>query len=163
MPEAENSRKKTLAVFVSTMGFTGFFPIMPGTVGTIWGLLMWWGTCRTSQPLLLQTVLAIVFFLLGLVFCGKAEKDLGRHDPGSVIIDETAAAFLTFLGVPFGLWTALIGLFLNRFFDILKPWPINKLQDLPGAWGIMLDDTAAGIASRLVLALLLYFFPVIGK
>ena len=152
---------KTLAVFVSTMGFTGFFPIMPGTVGTIWGLLLWYATTLTKQPLLIQAVLALVFFLLGLIFCGKAEKDLGKHDPGSVIIDETAAAFLTFLGVHFSIWTALIGLILNRFFDILKPWPINKLQKLPGAWGIMLDDTAAGIISRLILGASVYFFPQI--
>ena len=154
-----SENRKTLAVFVSTMAFTGFFPIMPGTVGTIWGLLLWYATTLTKQPLLFQAVLAAVFFLLGLIFCGKAEKDLCKHDPGSVIIDETAAAFLTFLGVHFSLWTALIGLFLNRFFDILKPWPIGKLQKLPGAWGIMLDDTAAGIISRLILGAIIYFCP----
>lgn len=162
MPEADKSRKYTPAVFVSTMCFTGFYPIMPGTVGTVWGLLLWYATTFAKDPVLIQVILAVVFFLLGLAFCGKAEKDLGKHDPGSVIIDETAAAFLTFLGVPFGLWTALAGLFLNRFFDILKPWPIGKLQNLPGAWGIMLDDTLAGILSRVVLGLLIYFFPALA-
>jgi len=156
-----SEQRKTLAVFVSTMAFTGFFPVMPGTLGTIWGLLLWYATTLTKQSLVLQALLAAIFFLLGLVFCGKAEKDLGKNDPGSVIIDETAAAFLTFLGVNFSLWTALIGLFLNRFFDILKPWPIGKLQKLPGAWGIMLDDTAAGIVSRLILAVIIYFYPQI--
>ena len=154
-----SEQRKTLAVFVSTMAFTGFFPVMPGTLGTIWGLLLWYATTLTKQSLVLQALLAAIFFLLGLVFCGKAEKDLGKNDPGSVIIDETAAAFLTFLGVNFSLWTALIGLFLNRFFDILKPWPIGKLQKLPGAWGIMLDDTAAGIVSRLILAVIIHFYP----
>ena len=161
MSDASPGSKKTLAVFVSTMGFTGFFPIMPGTVGTIWGLILWYATTLTEKPLLLQAVLALFFFLLGLIFCGKAESDLCKHDPGSVIIDETAAAFLTFLGVHASIWTALIGLILNRFFDILKPWPINKLQNLPGAWGIMLDDTAAGIISRLILGAIVYFFPQI--
>ncbi|MBR5624894.1 phosphatidylglycerophosphatase A [bacterium] len=163
MPEEIKSRKFTPAVFVSTMCFTGFFPIMPGTVGTIWGLLIWYATTFTKQPLLIQAILAAAFFLLGLIFCGKAESDLCKHDPGSVIIDETAAAFLTFLGVNFSIWTALTGLFLNRFFDILKPWPINKLQNLPGAWGIMLDDTLAGVFSRIILGLLLYFFPILAR
>ena len=84
MSDDSPGSRKTLAVFVSTMGFTGFFPIMPGTVGTIWGLLLWYATTLTKQPLLIQAVLALVFFLLGLIFCGKAEKDLGKHDPGSV-------------------------------------------------------------------------------
>lgn len=161
MSDGSAGGKKTFAVFVSTMGFTGFFPIMPGTVGTIWGLLLWYATTLTREPLLIQASLALFFFLLGIIFCGKAESDLNKHDPGSVIIDETAAAFLTFLGVNFSLWTALIGLILNRFFDILKPWPINKLQKLPGAWGIMLDDTAAGIVSRLILGAIIYFCPQI--
>ena len=153
------AKKGTLAVFVATMGFTGFFPIMPGTLGTLWGLFFWFLTCRLPHPLLAQAFLALGFFLLGLLVCGKAEKDLGCHDPGSVIIDETAAAFLTFLGVNWSLPAALLGLILNRFFDIVKPFPINKLQNLKGAWGIMLDDTAAGIISRLLLWLCLYIWP----
>ena len=82
-----SEQRKTLAVFVSTMAFTGFFPVMPGTLGTIWGLLLWYATTLTKQPLVLQALLAAIFFLLGLILCGKAEKDIGKHDPGSDIID----------------------------------------------------------------------------
>ena len=139
----------------SVDGMTGEMPEEQGDI--------WYATTFTKQPLLVQAIFAAAFFLLGLIFCGKAESDLCKHDPGSVIIDETAAAFLTFLGVNFSIWTALTGLFLNRFFDILKPWPINKLQKLPGAWGIMLDDTLAGVFSRIILGLLLYFFPVLAR
>jgi phosphatidylglycerophosphatase A len=107
----------------------------------------------------------LFFSLPGLYFavalCGEAEFRLGRRDPGEVILDEFAAMPLCFLGWPalaqvLPSWAApwavfLAGFLLFRLFDIAKPLGIRKLQDLPGGWGIVVDDVAAALATCAVL------------
>jgi phosphatidylglycerophosphatase A len=86
-------------------------------------------------------------------FCGEAEFRLGRKDPGEVILDEFTAMPLCFIGWPALLDVAprwvifLAGFALFRLFDITKPGAINKLQDLPAGWGIVIDDVAAALAA----------------
>ena len=103
----------------------------------------------------------LIFSLPGLylavAMCGEAEFRLGRRDPGEVILDEFAAMPLCFLGWPVlaRLWPAwavfIAGFLLFRLFDIAKPLGIRKLQDLPGGWGIVVDDVAAALAVCAVL------------
>ena len=98
--------------------------------------------------------------------CGEAERILGEHDPGSVVIDEIAAVPLGWLGVCLlkgsaGLvahspmepafwaqWPELLMVFVAfRVFDIWKPWPISRSQNLPGGWGVTADDVLAGLVA----------------
>jgi phosphatidylglycerophosphatase A len=89
--------------------------------------------------------------------CGEAGRRLGLKDPGFVILDEFVAIPLCFVGwhgltaiVP--AWSLLIaGFLLFRLFDIWKPLWINRLQDLPGGWGVVADDYAAAVAACLVM------------
>jgi phosphatidylglycerophosphatase A len=94
---------------------------------------------------------------LAVALCGAAEIRLGKTDPGEVILDEVVAMPLCFLGWPLLVgpapaWAVLLaGFAVFRFFDILKPLGIAKLQSLPGGWGVVIDDVAAALATCGVL------------
>ena len=90
---------------------------------------------------------------LAAFVCGAAETQLGRKDPGEVILDEFVAMPLCFLGWPWlvqrwPIWAVLLaGFGLFRFYDILKPLGIRKLQVVRGGWGVVIDATAAALAA----------------
>jgi phosphatidylglycerophosphatase A len=102
--------------------------------------------------------LAVVILAVGVWASGKAEEFFGRKDPSPVVIDEVVGQMVTFLSVSYRVpltWKWLLsGFVLFRIFDILKPPPARNLERLPGGWGIMMDDCAAGLYS---LAILLAF------
>jgi phosphatidylglycerophosphatase A len=137
----------------------GLSPVMPGTCGSLAGMLL-------APFLFLPLSLGGLVCVLGLLFAAggiastRAELLLGRSDPGEVVIDEVLGQWLTYL--PFGLaagslgWRELLlGLVLFRVFDIVKPWPVNAAETLlPGGYGVMLDDVAAGLYAAPCLALL---------
>ena len=103
-------------------------------------------------------VAALIVFFASIPFVKKAMKDTGTEDPGWIVIDEVCGIFMTFafirpewiLNAP---WILIIGFALFRFFDILKPLGIHKMEKLPGAWGVMADDLLGGIYAGLVLTI----------
>jgi len=77
------------------------------------------------------------------------------HDHGGIVFDEWVGMWITMLLAPAGLWWLLLGFGLFRFFDIIKPWPINWLDEkVHGGLGIMLDDIVAGLMALLCLQLI---------
>jgi len=103
-------------------------------------------------------IAALLVFFAAIPFVKKAMKDTGTEDPGWIVIDEVCGIFMTFafirpewiLNAP---WILIIGFALFRFFDILKPLGIHKMEKLPGAWGVMADDLLGGIYAGLVLVI----------
>ena len=140
----------------ATLGPIGRKLPAPGTWGSVAGLLYF-----TVFFYPLGIIGTLFFSALGAYFavamCGEAEFRLGRKDPGEVILDEFVAIPLCFLGwrelahgwVPMKwAWVIfLVGLGLFRLFDILKPFGIRRLQDLPAGWGVVVDDLAAALAT----------------
>jgi phosphatidylglycerophosphatase A len=124
----------------------------PGTWGSVAGMLYF---TVFFYPLgaVATVLLSLVTCYFAVALCGEAEFRLARKDPGEVILDEFVVMPLCFLGwrylvVPWPPWAVfLTGFALFRFFDILKPLGINKLQDLPGGWGVVVDDVAAALAA----------------
>jgi len=98
-------------------------------------------------------LLSAVGIYIAIGVCGEAEFRLGRRDPGEVILDEFVVMPLCFLGWPvlavnLPNWVIfLAGFALFRFFDIIKPFGIKRLQTLPGGWGVVMDDVAAALAA----------------
>lgn len=82
---------------------------------------------------------------------GAEARARGREDPGPVVIDEAAGYLFTVAWLPHGPWTAAAGFVLFRVLDILKPPPARQLERIPGGWGIVLDDVAAGVIGHLLL------------
>lgn len=148
------------AVALATLGPIGRRLPAPGTWGSAVGVLacgavggMVW--VKTWEILLVSAV--GFWFAVGL--CGEAEIRLGKTDPGEVILDEVVAMPLCFLGwyrlTPMAPgWAVLLaGFAVFRFYDILKPLGIARLQKLPGGWGVVVDDTAAALATCATLQL----------
>jgi phosphatidylglycerophosphatase A len=137
----------------ATLGPVGRIRKAPGTWGSVAGLL-YFTTLFAGR---IGDVGLVIFSLAGLYFsvaiCGEAEFRLGERDPGKVVLDEFVAMPLCFIG-----WTRFVGVVPNwavflagfalfRLFDISKPFGIKKLQDLPGGWGVTIDDTVAALAA----------------
>ena len=145
----------------ATLGPIGRRLPAPGTWGALAGCVYFvvvFFNLSTGANLLLSALGGYV----AVAFCGEAEFRLGRKDPGEVILDELVAMPLCFLGfprlelggpAPAWMTAALLGggFALFRLFDIAKPFGIRRLQDLPAGWGVVLDDTAAALASCAVL------------
>jgi phosphatidylglycerophosphatase A len=138
-----------LAVAIATVGGAGFAPIAPGTVGSAVGVGLYLAT--RHWPALWQVALVIVVSLVGIAAANRAATALGREDPGQVVIDEVAGQLLTLLLTGVDIWGAIGGFMLFRVFDVAKPWPVRRLERLPGGVGIMADDLMAGVYGNLVL------------
>lgn len=120
------------------------------TCGIIWLL---WNMSVSPWMFLLQCLFVT---LLGVYVGNKVEPYWGK-DSYRVVIDEVAGMWITMLFVPHNFWLLIIGLVLFRFFDILKPLYIRKMEAIPGGWGVMMDDVLAGVYSNIILQLIIFF------
>ena len=100
-------------------------------------------------------VMLAIVFAIGVYTADRAAPEWGK-DPGQVVIDEGVGFLFTVALLPAGAWTAIVGFFVFRAFDILKPPPARQLEALPGGWGIVVDDVIAGIYGNLAIRLALY-------
>ena len=103
--------------------------------------------------------LITVTFAVGTWAATHAERYFGTVDPGAVVIDEVLGMLVTLAFIPVGLTGALTGFVLFRVFDVIKPFPANRLETLHGGLGIMADDAAAGVYANLCLRLLIWLLP----
>jgi phosphatidylglycerophosphatase A len=142
--------KPKAVMFLATGGYVGYAPFASGTFGSLVGLPIVFGLSKTSGAVALVSVIALT---LGAVWVAhRAEKALNAKDPGCIVIDEIAGMCVTMLFIPLTLATGLAGFFLFRLFDVIKPPPIRQMERmLPGGWGVVMDDVAAGIMANIVL------------
>jgi len=139
---------KTIATFFGI----GFAPLAPGTVASAAAVLLYKGFLhRWSLPLLFALIAAVA--MVGVWASALAAGDFGREDPRAVVIDEVAGQLTALVLCPADWPPLLVGFGLFRAFDILKPFPIRRIERLPGGWGIVADDLAAGALSFLLLRL----------
>jgi phosphatidylglycerophosphatase A len=166
-----------LALALATCG-VGFLPLAPGTWGSLVGVGLYLilraaglrflaagaGERGMSDPVVeslymtLSLAVIICVTAAGVWAATRAEKLLGRKDPGAVVVDEVAGQLITFLFIPLSFnlnwWLALAGFLLFRAFDIWKPYPVRRLEALEAGLGIMADDVLAGIYAAVCLLLL---------
>lgn len=177
-----------LALAVATCG-VGYFPIAPGTLGSLLGLVLylalWAGADSVLSSLALakrlnlmyawtpqMTFMLVVIFLVtmvGICAASRAEKVLGKKDPSAVVIDEVAGQMIALLSGPFWIhtwWSIFTAFLLFRVFDIWKPYPIRRLERLESGLGIMADDVLAGayalIVNSVLISVYLLLFPSAG-
>jgi phosphatidylglycerophosphatase A len=141
---------KRAALAIATVCGVGYAPVAPGTFGSAAGLLLWWWL---PGSMVVQVVAIVAIFIVGSWSGSVAEQHFGRTDPGQVVIDEVMGMLITLFLNPVGWTGALAGFFLFRIFDIIKPYPANKLEQLHGGIGVMADDGMAAIYANLVLRL----------
>lgn len=137
------------------LGVCGLSPVMPGTCGTAFAMLIApWTFLTLSIPERLLCLAGI--FIFGALASTRGARLLGKKDPGSIVIDELAGYWLAITPFANPTWTALVAAFLLfRLFDMTKPWPISASEHwLPDGWGIMIDDIIAGLAALFCMMLL---------
>ena len=143
------------AVWLSTWFGAGLMPIASGTWGSAAALpfayVILVAGGPTAGPYCLGAA-ALVVFLTGIWSADVYSRHAGVGDPGAIVIDEVAAQWLTLTVAPPQLVPFLLGFFLFRVFDVLKPWPANWAdRSVKGGLGVMLDDLFAGIYAAIVL------------
>lgn len=147
MAATETTAKPGLALALATGLGAGYVPRAPGTAGSLVSLLLYLLLERAAGPALLWWHLAlnVALVLVGVWAAGRAAHYLGRKDPTVVVIDEISGQQIAFLGLTSASWPHLAAAFLLfRAFDIWKPFPVRRLEALPGGWGVMADDWLAG-------------------
>ena len=138
------------ATVLATWFGAGYSPWAPGTAGTLATVPL--AAALGFAPPWLLPISALALTALGVWASGAHARKGGLKDPREVVIDESAGYLWACCGGPPGWPTLLAAFLLFRLFDILKPWPARALERLPGGWGIVLDDVAAGLmAAALVL------------
>ena len=147
-----------LALAIATCG-VGYLPLMPGTYGSLVGLGIALLLSRTVAGLLV----AIVVVTFAGIWAGSRTEELaGRKDPGKVVVDEVAGQMIANLPLAvFAQWSivaVMVSFVLFRFFDIVKPYPANKLQELEGGLGVMCDDLVAGVYAAVLVTIFMRFF-----
>lgn len=147
-----------LAVFIATVGYCGYFPIAPGTVGSAAGLvvyaLVWW-----TQSSIVEVGLIAALFAAGVWAGTTAERYFGGIDPGPIVIDEVVGMLMTLAFIQVGWSAALTGFVLFRIFDVIKPYPAGRFEQLHGGLGVMADDAMAAVYANLSLRLLMWLLP----
>ena len=139
---------RTLAkLFASTLGI-GFSPLLPGTLASFLGVLLYLLVARSTF-----WYLSVVGALCGLGFVAshRALQATEEKDPSWIVMDEVVGMMISFFQIPSRIPLLVIGFALFRFFDSVKVPPLDRFEKLKGEWGIFLDDIGAGIYTNLVL------------
>ena len=137
-----------LALAIATCG-VGYLPLMPGTFGSLVGVAIF-----LLLPRVAIVIAILVFTSAGIWAASRTEELLGRKDPGKIVVDEVAGQLIALVPLLFAGWSikmVIISFILFRFFDIVKPYPANKLQELRGGMGVMFDDLVAGAYAALIV------------
>ena len=153
-----NQNKKTLKnpfFFIASLGGIGLIRFAPGTFGSIFS----WFLFIYLSHYLNMIVLTSLMFFLGIWVCEIISKDLEEKDDKSIVVDELIGMWIALMPTVYFADTqaerttiAILALVLFRFFDIVKPYPINLLdQKFKNGFGIVIDDVAAGIITLVIL------------
>ncbi len=140
--------------FITGLG-TGYIPIAPATFGCLISVIIWY--FLVDFPLIYWAVF-LNLFIWGMVISQEFVKDWGK-DPRKIVVDEYATLLLPLYFVPKRILPLVLVFILFRIFDVIKPPPLREFENLPGAWGIMLDDLGAGIYTALIIIILKFLFP----
>ena len=139
----------TIWRFAATFFYLGKLPIAPGTWGSMGALILWLFLPVTT---LVHISVILELFVLGVYSSHKVAKYMQVHDPSEVVIDEAVGMGISLFMLPHSYGLYLLAFIVFRIFDILKPSFIYQVQNLPGGWGIMLDDVLAGLFTLAIVS-----------
>jgi phosphatidylglycerophosphatase A len=147
----------SLLKYIATLGFIGYLPLAPGTFGTLFAFL----TIILLNPSVhLHILILLIILPVGIIASHRAEILTQEKDSRHIIIDEFCGFYFSLLLIPFTASSAITAFFLFRLFDILKPFPIRRLESsLSGGIGIMADDIMAAIYTNIILQILVAVRP----
>ena len=148
MDKSEQGPQPLFALAVASVLGLGYIPFAPGTFGSAAGLLLWRVLPASAAT---QGIAIGVLIVAGSWSGSLAERHFGRTDPGQVVIDEVMGMLVTLFLNPVG-WRGAVGAFLLfRMADVVKLFPANRLERLPGGIGVMADDFMAAVYANIAL------------
>ena len=141
---------RTLIKMIATYFGIGFSPKTPGTVASLAALPLVFFISKLGP--IYYMIFTFLLTIAGIIVCEAYEKMNEGHDRQEIVIDEVVGILITMTWMPQTWQAYLVGFLLFRFFDILKPFPIGRIdQKVGGGLGVMLDDVAAGIIANVIL------------
>lgn len=144
------------ALILSSWFGVAMMPVVPGTFGTLAAIPL--AIAIASLGPVAGACFLFFFLLLAIWVSGRSAKAIEKEDPAEVVIDEVVGLLMTLFLLPATGFNLCLGFVLFRFFDILKPYPIRKLERIGGGAGIVLDDLLAGIYANVCLRLVTSVF-----
>ena len=145
---------KLLSKIISSFFGAGYFPVAPGTLTSLVVILAYkFYLFRLSWSLYL--LILFLLFFIGVYASTKVESESRKKDPRKIVIDEACGQLLVLFRMGNAWFPILSGFLLFRIFDIIKPYPIKKVETLPSGWGIMMDDIVAAIYAGVIINLYL--------
>jgi phosphatidylglycerophosphatase A len=139
----------------ATVGGIGCVPVAPGTVASVvTAVALWW---VPAYPVV-WAMATVAAFVVGVIAAGNIARRTGVPDPSWVVIDEVVGMAIALWLLPKSIWWYSVALMLFRFFDIVKPFPVNMAERLPGGWGVMVDDLVAACMVWVVVQALVRLF-----
>jgi len=141
---------------ISSFFYIGHSPFMPGTLGSLAGLVVYF---LVKDREILYAFMILFTFGLGVLFAGEAEKIYKRKDASMIVIDEACGMLLALFFIPYNLFIVILGFFLFRIFDILKPPPAKRMEKITGSLGIMFDDIVAALYTNFILQIITRVLP----
>ncbi|MFH1354789.1 MAG: phosphatidylglycerophosphatase A [Candidatus Omnitrophota bacterium] len=136
---------------ISTFFYLGYLPWVPGTFGSLGGVLLFYLFKDSRVAYGLVTGLVII---LGFLFSGEAEKIFKAKDHKCIVIDEVSGMLLSLLFLPYDIRLVIAAFLIFRILDIFKPYPAGRLENLKAGLGVMSDDIVAGIYTNIILQVL---------
>jgi phosphatidylglycerophosphatase A len=141
-----------LALLLATFGGVGYSPVVSGTAGSLAAVVVGYLLVRAGAPLWSLAAGAVALFGPACWAAGVVERRAAKTDPGEVVVDEVVGQWLALAAIDPLRWEHWLGAFLLfRLFDVWKPYPIHRLEGLPGGLGIVADDAAAGLCAMIVV------------
>jgi phosphatidylglycerophosphatase A len=140
---------KHFFLFLAAGFGAGYVPMAPGTAGTVVAIPIFLLLSSIPSPLYELTILTFFFFASWI--SGEAQTCWGKKDHPRIVIDEIVGYLITMLWLPKTTLFIILGFFLFRFFDIVKPPPIRLLEKVEGGYGVVLDDVLAGVYANIIL------------
>lgn len=138
--------------------FTGYIPFASGTFASLAASIIYFLIPGTENIIFLSAMI-LVFFFYGVYVSYKFENVYGK-DPAECTIDEVVGTWIALLNLPKSLLLVVISFFIWRALDIIKPFPARKSENLPGGWGIMVDDVISALYTFLIMQILFHYFKI---
>lgn len=145
---------KLLSKVISTFFGLGYFPVAPGTITSLVVVLAYKFYLYQLNWALYLLILFLLL-LVGIYTSTKFSAESNKKDPRKIVIDEACGQLLVLFRMPEAWFPVLASFVLFRIFDIVKPYPIKKVESLPAGWGIMMDDVVAAIYAGVIVNLYL--------
>ncbi len=137
---------------ISTVFGIGYTVYAPGTIGSLFGLLLY--MFIKDLPVVWYVTFIVALFIVGVLVSDVMEDIYGIKDPSFVVIDEVVGMLISMIAIPYSPLIAILGFLLFRIIDITKIPPLNWLEKLHGGFGIMIDDAVGGLIVNIILQVL---------